>query len=671
MKKTILALSLAGLYAGGAMAQTVPEITINPIFVASEEKDLMESQGTGDVADALRILPGVEGSRLGGHGIDPVIAGLTKDQIAIDLDGIDIHGACPNRMDPATSYVNLLSYEDVKVTLGRESVFATSGGEVAGVSFVRTAPSVDPGQLHGEFQVGLTTNSTTLSSGLKLWQAEENWFVRGSVFQAEADSYQDGRGQEVKSAYSTYGGHLEVGIGQQQGNHLNLTLENVETRDVLYGGAGMDSPQSSMNAFKLEGVLMDVAGMDKIIAKAFRSDVDHVMDNCSYRGDSKCSTGAMNTPDLPPMIAPSTTQTDGASFIAEKRLGKTDIKTGVIVEKATFRAVRKNAITHVVAAQMWPNVVLEQASLLAEAKHHFSKASVLTVGLRYDDAKASADASTLNSVVGTGKSREDSHTGGLIRFEQKFSDQWQVFAGYNNAMRTPNQTELYMCSPGMGGMPPSCIDTIGADWQGNPNIKPEIHNLVELGATFASQDAKATLRVFQDKVTDYIIYEKGVSPTYSNVDATLRGFEASGQWMLTEVWKLAGNLSLTQGNNDTDGTNLAQMSPLEGMLQATYTQATWDVTTRVRFAARQDRVGPANSLDADSTSTVKETPGYAVLDVYANFKLEDNNTLSLGVDNLTDTFYYPHIRRQDTETGTSFTTAEPGRTVWAKFSHKF
>jgi outer membrane receptor protein involved in Fe transport len=45
--------------------------------------------------------------------------------------------------------------------------------------------------------------------------------------------------------------------------------------------------------------------------------------------------------------------------------------------------------------------------------------------------------------------------------------------------------------------------------------------------------------------------------------------------------------------------------------------------------------------------------------------------LSLGVDNLTDKFYYPHIRRQDTETGNSYTTAEPGRTVWAKFSHKF
>ena len=57
-----------------------------------------------DGGEYLRGLTGVSGTRMGGHGIDPIIRGQSQTRINILLDGAYVHGGCPNRMDPPSAY---------------------------------------------------------------------------------------------------------------------------------------------------------------------------------------------------------------------------------------------------------------------------------------------------------------------------------------------------------------------------------------------------------------------------------------------------------------------------------------------------------------------------------------------------------------------------------------
>ncbi len=78
--------------------------------------------------------------RSGGHGIDPIIRGQRQNQLNILLDGAYVNGACPNRMDPPTSYSPIETYDTVKVIKGSQTVIYGGGGSGGTILFERKTP---------------------------------------------------------------------------------------------------------------------------------------------------------------------------------------------------------------------------------------------------------------------------------------------------------------------------------------------------------------------------------------------------------------------------------------------------------------------------------------------------------------------------------------------------
>lgn len=77
--------------------------------VLDPQEDEGALMGTGEW---LRTLPGVSGTRLRGQG---------ETRVNILLDGAYVHGGCPNRMDPATSYAPLTSYDKETLIRGNQN----------------------------------------------------------------------------------------------------------------------------------------------------------------------------------------------------------------------------------------------------------------------------------------------------------------------------------------------------------------------------------------------------------------------------------------------------------------------------------------------------------------------------------------------------------------------
>ncbi|MGB1110269.1 MAG: TonB-dependent receptor plug domain-containing protein, partial [Gammaproteobacteria bacterium] len=112
-----LALSLASILASqpALSANTLPPLQVQAATIV----DITQRQSAGeevtnapsaDAGEALRAVPGVSGVHMGGHGVDPVIRGQGMTRVNVLIDGAFIHGACPNRMDPPTSYAPIESF---------------------------------------------------------------------------------------------------------------------------------------------------------------------------------------------------------------------------------------------------------------------------------------------------------------------------------------------------------------------------------------------------------------------------------------------------------------------------------------------------------------------------------------------------------------------------------
>jgi len=161
--------------------------TANSTIVKDVSSEEIKS---ADLAEALmKNVPSISIVRRSGIANDIILRGQKKDNINILLDDAKIYGACPNRMDPATSHVLSNNIQSVKVIEGPYDV--ENFGTLSGLVKVETKePTKD---VHGEINLnagsfGYRKASATVSGGtdrLKL-------LVSAST--ERSDQYEDGNG---------------------------------------------------------------------------------------------------------------------------------------------------------------------------------------------------------------------------------------------------------------------------------------------------------------------------------------------------------------------------------------------------------------------------------------------------------------------------------------------
>jgi iron complex outermembrane receptor protein len=68
--------------------------------------------------DILSRLPEVSLLRRGSYGMEPAIRSFSGGQINVMVDGMRIHGACTDKMDPATIYIEPINLDNLQVQTG-------------------------------------------------------------------------------------------------------------------------------------------------------------------------------------------------------------------------------------------------------------------------------------------------------------------------------------------------------------------------------------------------------------------------------------------------------------------------------------------------------------------------------------------------------------------------
>ncbi|MFN3280070.1 MAG: TonB-dependent receptor domain-containing protein [Tabrizicola sp.] len=666
-----------------ALAQESPAdegFALDPIYVlmakvragATRYEFSPRAVSVAPAADAGALLsstPGISASRMGGHGVDIVIRGQQGNQLNIIDAGTFTYGGCPNRMDPPTSTAALSRADRVIVERGYASVTNGPGGSGGTVRFEREAPDFVVGKrFSGSFALGATTNSDTLDlSGSLAADLGNGFYVEASADERHAGNYEDGDGRTERSAYDQSAQGLTFGY-RNGTTELAFDIEHDLAEDVLFAGAGMDSPSSENWIYRLRGGMdLDAGALKRIEGNLYFSGVEHVMDNYSLR------------PNMG-MLArvPTTSDTRGGKIEGTFQLGSTVARVGIDHQSndrlailysgmAMQRPLIDAADPSTARFLMWPDVGIAQTGLYLETETPLSAKTKLKGGLRYDHVRATAGAANglagfpalmatpnmlYTAYYGTtfDTARTEDNIGGLLRLEHEVAPGTTVFAGLSRSVRTADANERAMAR---------------TNWVGNPDIAPEKHHQFDLGVEMAQADWDLAATAYVDQVEDYILRDQfsvaGVT-TYRNVSARLSGVELSGNWR-QGGWQLTGDLTYTYGQNRTDDRPLAQIPPLMGRLSASYGVDAWRGGARVNFAAGQDRIDPARDPGV--------TPGYATLDLFGSYALSDKAVLLAGVDNVLDKTYANHLSRANAFDTTVTRVMEPGRTLYVKLDMQF
>lgn len=631
-------------------------------------RDALRSPGAGDLAELLREVNGVSAGRMGGHGLEPVIRGQSQGQLNIRTDGGLVVGACPNRMDPPTSFTVAAAVDRVTVVKGVQSLAHGSGGTGGTILVERELPWSATEGASGRAGAGAGGNGLDWRADAQLLWRGGRAALRLDASAAGYDDYVDGDGEAVRSGFRRRSLHAMAGRDLGDAGVFELGVERAETLDARFAGAGMDAPLDRMTGARVAW-RRELAG-GELALRAWRNEVDHVMDNFSLRPQPAMA-----------MRVPAESDTQGGDLRFDATVGGWSLGIGLDLSanrrQATRYAGPNPAALAMVNAFLWPDARMDQAGVYGEGRRPLGDGT-LTAGLRVDRFRAEARRAGLRPSPmamapsafyamyygGTDASRDDTGLSGLLRFERPLAGGVTAFAGLSRTVRAADATERYLAAP---------ATTPSGRWIGNPGLALERHTQLDLGLAWEGERGTASAVAFADRVGDYILRDRargqdGVrladgATVYRNVDAALHGLELEARWQWTASLSLEAEAAWVRGQNRSDDRPLAQIPPLNGAIALAWDTAAGRWSARLRGAARQDRVD--DSVLTGSGLDARRTPGFAVLDL--GWRRDFGaHTLRLDIRNVFDRSYAEHLNRANLDpfNPDPVQVNEPGRGVF-------
>lgn len=208
------------------------------------------------------------------------------------------------------------------------------------------------------------------------------------------------------------------------------------------------------------------------------------------------------------------------------------------------------------------------------------------------------------------------------------SPAWTVKGGYSHGFKVPNLKQV------VPGARPEGPNT----FIGNPDLKPEVSDALEIGVGYAAGPAQAQLMLFDQRVDDLIevrLVTPGPTPgigtyTYENLSkARLRGVEAS--WLQPLGQGFSAGLSYTYLDaKNGNGQRLERRPRHSATARFDWQQGAWRVGATLEYAGDQLLPG------APPNTALQKVPDVALLGGHVTVSLPAGLEATLGVRNLDD-----------------------------------
>ena len=584
---------------------------------------------------------GVTLIKRGNFAQEPTVRGLNAGQINMTIDGMQMFGACTDRMDPISSYVEPNNLKSISLNLGpnTEQFGSSIGG---GFDFKLMKPTLGaPAFVSGSVGAGYETNGNAYR-GLGLIQlSKKKWAVQVNSIYRKSENYIAGKNREIRFSQFEKWNLGVSGIVQLAKNNtlsVDYLLDNgtnigypALTMDVAFANAQIAAVSHKYRNTKRKFYELET--------KAYYNFIDHAMD------DTK------RPAEMVPMHMdmPGTSRTIGFYSNAAIRLAK-----------KLFLKVKLNGYMNDLHAEMtmYPDMGAEMFMLtipdarrmligvdLSE-KYYVSEKVNLAIGVRADMNRSSVTTlmgrQTMTSIYSGELTKYNLIVNGFAQMNYQFGKKTSGSFGVARAARNATLQETY------GFYLFNRLDNY--DFLGNPEIAPESSWNVNLSADFKGEKFGISGGVFGYFFQDYIagikrddysamtIGASGVKQ-YENLDhASIVGGEVKVRYSIAKNIVFTSNNSVSYGTDD-EGKALPLIPPFKSINSIKYSwkQILFDVTYIT--GAMQ------NHVDFDKYGELPSAE-FNVLNASAGRKFDFKTSsllLNLTVDNIFDAAYSEHL----------------------------
>ena len=663
------ALIIAMMAGGSAFGADSNNLLLDEIIVKGQKESPREESLTirevrespaRDMGEALKAVDGVSIVRKGAIANDVVIRGMQKDNINVFLDGVRLHGACPNRMDPPSFHYDFAEVEQVKVIKGPYDLAnpGSLGGVIEAVSkkpkkgwgteLPATGGSYDSVNSSAVGSYGGDTFDALLGYAFKYSAVP----VSGSgkriteIYpESSANRYKDG--EKDGKAYLMNTAWTKWGYNISENSRTEVGYSFQDAEHVLYPYLLMDAENDRTNRVNWTYDAKELSPLVKEAKVQFYWDsVTHLM-NDQYRVSSN------NMPRRYSMQTDASTQVLGAKVTGGLAVGPGQLNLGIDYYNRNWDATNvRRSYNNYAAVNMIPNVYIDNAGLFAEYVVPFGEKVKVTAGARGDLTWAKADKSPVFSQTA---SADFANVSANAQITYKPMEGLETYLGLGRGTRTPDPQELFMGLPSSMGKPGS---------QGNADLHATANNQMDVGIKYGTDKFYVNGSFFYGYLTDFInIYQMSATyRSYQNINATMWGYELSSQYSLPLDLFLKGSLSYTWGDNRDKHQPLSEMPPLHGSVGIRYDNNAFFLEAMENLSSRQQRT--------DSSLQELPTAGYVTTDLKTGFHYEKLAVYG-GVNNLLDIQYYNYLSYQRDPFASGLKVPENGRNFYVTVQYLF
>lgn len=599
---------------------------------------------SGDVAKSMLQIPAFSMTRKGGGGSEIAYRSQSAGRLPIFINGGNLNGACSGRMDTTITYIFPQNYDKISFFKGPQDVRygALIGG---GLLFERKISRLD--KAHFE------TDINTLFGSFGRFDINANVLAGGSKGSLQAiyshyqsKDYHAGDSRVVHSAYDRESISLIGTLTPTAHTALEFDVDMSRGRSS-YADRAMDARTFDRISYNFAFTQHFNNVFDKLEMRIWHNEIDHIMDNFSYRPVANMDKYRLNNPKRTNTGA----RLEGRFYIGDYLElhvgGNYDHDTHSLRSSIGNNTQEANAVLNNAYDKTF---TFENLGAFTQGQWIPQTSFGISFGMRYD---------TLNTTKHRDLKVSNSLYSGFMRYEHYF-DNATFFAGIGIAQR-------------------------GADfWERSKNnglnLKPETNTQLDIGFLYKDLTFSTKISAFVSHIDNYMLLHYATNNTSAfNTNAYLSGGELEAEYTFWESWHIYGSLSYTYAQN-LKSTNqlqvyspLPQIAPLQAQISGFYDNGAWLVRLDAIGNGTQHRyaLDYGNVIGKDLGNSM----GFITLNLYGGYK-HKYFMLMAGVDNITNTLYAYHLSKNGVEIGTlsiapTHRIYEPGRNVWAKIKLNF
>ncbi len=619
------------------------EVNVRPGKSISGSKREQQQNSLQTITDKIQErTPGINMIRRGNFAMEPSLRSLSNGQITMTIDGMRIFGACTDRMDPISSYVEPNNLESISVNFnpGENSFGAGIGG---GINFKLKEPLFSDGRkLSGMAGTGYESNGNAVQTLAGIEYSTARFAIQMNGIFRSSGNYRAGGSEEILfSQYRKWNGNISAKTKAGKNGTIKADYIQDEGHDIGYPALTMDVAFAKAKIAALSYTYKAAGSGLRLETKAYYNMIDHAMDDTKRPAEMV----AMH------MDMPGTSRTAGAFSSLSFRLNSRH-----------FFKIQLDGFSNKLDAEMtmYPDsgavMFMYTLSDLARTDLGINFSDDIFLN-RHFDFKIGGRLDYMHDYLFT-RAGKDQLSG---MFEGDLSGtRWlknlNVQADFH-----PGRTWDFSVQLAAGARAATLQEEYsfyifdrldGYDYIGNPGLRQERSFNMNLGISYHCNKLKAEINAFRYFIKDYItgsvlsgystmtIGARGVKQYVNIPSAGIYGAEAALQWGPLPHLNFTSTNTYTRGN-DNSGNALPLIAPLKSVNGVFYT-----VNKKTALNVESVTNAPQKRVNTRLYGETS-TPGLTIVNfgISRDLLLPGSKLLKAGagIENIFDSRYFQHL----------------------------